>query len=375
MDLDFFDRTAREWILPGIFLGAVVVQLSYLFIFYLRLLFLKKSTGRVSEEPISVCLNVRNEEGRIEKVINQLLDQHYPNFEVFVVDDFSEDCTIQKIGQLAKNNPQLKFTSLNQETRFSEKLSINLALKAAQFDKVLFVRPGSQGISPNFFHKLNDCSEGAQAVITYSNYVPERKFYNRFGRIERFLSFLTSAAYSLTGIPVFYEDANVLFRKGIYFESDGFRGKMNCHFANLELVFNDKVKKGVKVSVDQETFVWEDERLEKRDFDELMRKKVSLKQSLGLGRRFLLFVEDFSKLLFLASFCWFIIVEPQSWLFITVPALFVFVLQFFIVKTMAGHLNEKKIFLSSFLYIFVRPVVHLYHAAKIYVTDKQNKWN
>lgn len=372
MDLDFFDRTAGGWILPGIFLGAVLVELFFLLVFYLRLLFLKKSSESAPEEPISVCLCVRNEEERIVQVLTQLLEQQYGDFEVVAVDDFSEDATLQKIGQMAEKFPKLKFTTISQETRFSEKMSINLALKAAKKSHVILIRPESEHIGPQFLKKTNDLSAGSKLLISYSNFSPERSFYNKLCRTERYLLFLNSAAYSLSGFPVFYQENNILFFKDIYFDSMGFKGKMNHHFANLELIFNEAVKKAVKVSIEEETFIHEKSKIEKKDFTDLIRKKIQLTKRLAFKKRLLLFTEDFSKLAFLLSFVLMLVTEPRIWLFVVLIAVVVFVFQFIIVKKMATRLNEGKIFLSSFVYTYMRPVINLYHASKIFIHDKRN---
>jgi glycosyltransferase involved in cell wall biosynthesis len=372
MNLYFFDRTAGEWIVPGIFLGAVLVELSFLLVFYLRLLFLKKSSENVTEMPVAICLCVRNEEERIGQVLQQLLELDYANFEVVVVDDFSEDCTLQKIGQLAEKYPRLKFTTISQETRFSEKLSINLALKASKSALAVFIRPESEQLDLNYLKKMNNYSDGSNLLINYSNFSSERNFYNKLCRIERYLSFLSSAAYSMAGLPVFYQENNILFPKAIYFDSMGFKGKMNDHFANLELVFNKMAKKEIKVSIDEETFVREDTKIEKKDFSELIRKKIHLKQRLGAGKRLLLFVEDLSKLVFLASLLTIVAIEPQIWLFVVLSTMPVFMLHFIIVKKMTVRLKEDKIFISSFVYSFVRPFINLYYASKIFIHDKRN---
>ena len=372
MDLDFFDSAAKEWIVPGIFFGAVLVELFFLLMFYLRLLFLKKSSGSIPEVPVAICMSVRNEEERIDQVLTQLLCQQYDNYEVVVVDDFSEDCTLQKIGQLAEKHLRLKLTTISQEIRFSEKISVNLALKAANAGHVIFIHPESARIDVQFLKKTNNCAAGSDLLINYSNFSRERKFYNKFCRMERYLSFLNSAAYSLVGLPVFYQENNILFPKAIYFDSTGFKGKMNCHFANMELIFNEIVKKRIKVSVDEETFIREDVNIEKKDFSELIRKKIRLRQKLGTGKRILLFTEDFSKLAFLTGFVLMLVTEPQNWLLVVLTVIPVFMLQFIIVKTMAARLKEDKIFISSFVYGFVRPVVNFYYASKIYIYDKRN---
>lgn len=375
MNFDFFDRTTQEWIIPGIFFGAVLIEIFYQVFFYIRLLFLKKSSENILEKPLSVCFCVRNEEERIDQVMSQLLAQHYSNFEVVVVDDYSEDSTLIRIGQWAQKDSRVKFTSMSQETRFSEKLAINLALKAASSEQVIFVHADALGFDPQYLKKANNRTEEARLTLNYSNYKFEKTFYNKFCRIERFFLFLKSAAYSSKGLSLFFEENNVLFPKDVYFKSEGFRGKMKYHFANLELVFNEKVKGKTNISIDPETFVREDISLERRHLVELINKQIRIKQNLKLGKRLVLTIENYARILFIMTLIWLLITEAQAWLFFLLPAIIVLALQFFIIKSMSARLNEKKIFLSSFVYVFVRPVLQIYFASKIYIIDKRNKWN
>jgi poly-beta-1,6-N-acetyl-D-glucosamine synthase len=61
--------------------------------------------------------------------------------------------------------------------------------------------------------------------------------------------------------------------------------------------------------------------------------------------------------------------------FVVVPAILVLVMQFFILKSVVAHLKEDKILLSSFVYVYIRPVLNLLQATKNYINDKKNKWN
>jgi glycosyltransferase involved in cell wall biosynthesis len=375
MDFNFFERTMMEWIAPAIFLGAVVFELFFLLFFFLRLLFLRKKSGGGTGEPISICLSVRNEEERIESVLTGLLGLDYPNYEVVLVDDFSEDHTLLKVAQLARKYPNLKYTSISQETNFSEKIAINLALKAASHDRVVFLSPDSQSVDPAFLKKLDDNAGDSNLLMGYMNFAPQKKWRNKLCRMERLAAFIDSAAFSLGGLPVIYEDCNVLFRKSIYFEQSGFRGKMNDHFANLELVFNDRFKKKTRVSIDPETFIHEQVRHQRGDFFDLLKKRIRLNQQLGFWKRLVYFMGDLSKYLFLGALVWMLVTEPKNWLFVVVPAMLVFILQFFVLKSVAAHLEEGKIFLSSFVYVYVRPVLNLSQATKNYIHDKRNKWN
>jgi chlorobactene glucosyltransferase len=58
--------------------------------------------------PLSIVVPARNEQRQIEECVRSLLAQRYPNFEVIVVDDCSEDETPVILQRVASANPQLR---------------------------------------------------------------------------------------------------------------------------------------------------------------------------------------------------------------------------------------------------------------------------
>lgn len=372
---DFFDRTLSEWTAYILLVAGFILALSIQFGFYFKLVLLKEPKENIRKKPVSILLSVRNEEERIEKLLLRLLEQQYQDYEVIVVDNFSEDNTLTIIGALSNKYPRLKFSALSQELRFSEKMTVNLALKAAHYDWAIFLSPEAEEISSDFLKKINNEITGEQVIaLNYSNYTPQKGFFNRWCRVERFYSFLTSAAYSLSGIMLFFQQNNVLFRKQIYFESAGFKGRMNEDFANMELLFNTGKKNKVVVSVAPETNLRENVSLAKADFKELVQKRIQIKKKFSIIKRMILGLEDFATILLLSGFIWLLITEIEYWFIFSIPVILALGFHLFIVKSLQNRLNEKKIFLSSFIYLFVRPVISGYHRLALAIYMQRNKW-
>jgi glycosyltransferase involved in cell wall biosynthesis len=372
---DFFDRSLYEWIAYILLITGFIIAMFIQFGFYFKLVFLKEFKENIQEKPVSILLSVRNEEERIEKLLLCLLNQQYQDYEVIVVDNFSEDNTLTIIGALSKKYPRLKFSALSQELRFSEKMAVNLALKAAHYEWVIFLSPGAEGISPDFLQKINnEITDEQSLALNYINYIPRKSFYNTWCRIERFYSFLTSAAYSLSGILLFFQQSNVLFRKQFYFESAGFKGRMNDDFANMELLFNTGKKNKVVVSVDPDTSIREDVSLGKTDFTELVQKRIQIKKNFSLIKRMILGLEDFAAILLFTSLVWLLITEIQYWFIFSIPVIIVLGVHLFIVKSLQNRLSEKKIFISSFIYLLVRPVISAYYRTILAIQMQRNKW-
>ncbi len=374
MTPDFFDRTFYEWTGYMLLTAGTVLALAIQFGIYFKLVLLKAAKENSHRHPVSILLSTRNDEGRIGKLLHQLFSQDYEDYEVVVVDNFSEDNTLTIIGALSKQYPRLKFSALNQEMRFSGKMVVNLALKAARNDWVIFVTPAIEEITPAFLKKINnEITSDRTVTLNYINYQPQKGFYNTWCRVERFYSFLTSAAYSLSGIVLFFQQSNVLFRKQLYFESAGFKGRMNENFADMELLFN-RAKIKVRISSDPDTSLRENVSPGRSDFADLVQKRILIKEKFSRIKRAILSLEDLAAILLFAGLIWLLATEIHHWFIFLIPVFLVLAVHLFIVKTLRKRLNEKKIFLSSLVYLLVKPVVSCYHRMLLAIHLQRNKW-
>ncbi|MBN8584259.1 MAG: glycosyltransferase [Ignavibacteria bacterium] len=71
----------------------------------------RKSYPKINDEKlpfVSVLIPARNEEHNISQIVNSLLVQDYPSFEVIVLDDNSDDSTGEILHNIKKLHPQLK---------------------------------------------------------------------------------------------------------------------------------------------------------------------------------------------------------------------------------------------------------------------------
>ncbi|WP_372773245.1 glycosyltransferase family 2 protein [Mangrovibacterium sp.] len=377
MTQEFFSRPFYEW--SGylvLFLGfilSLVIQL----VFYRRILPANGVSDSAKEErSISVLLNVRNESERIEQFLLSLLNQNYSNFEIVVVDDFSGDSTLSILGVMAQKYPKIKFSSLNQETRYSEKMAMNLAMKAAKNDWVLLLTPETRLDDPNYLSRMNDAlGPDEQVLVSYVNYEAGVGRYNRLCRLERLSAFWQASASHSASAPLFFQQVNVLFNKQLYFSSGGFKGKMNAHYAGLELILNQLDGLKVKYYVSPETNLRQNYTTDKSEFEDLLRKHVRLFSGLNFSKKKLAVLELIAKVMVLVGLIGLLKTDLSYWyVFVPLPLIILFV-HLFLVKSLLNRLAEKKIFLSSLMYVFVKPFLYLFQTTSIYLQLQRNKWN
>lgn len=354
-----------------------LVQLYYLLRYYLKLAFYRNDQVDPERKPISVILPVRNEEERIREIVARFAGQSFENYQLIVINQFSEDNTLTVLNTMAEVDSRLKITSLSQETRFNDKQSINIGLKGAEFPWVVLVSSASGNIHPEWLERFSGLLRGdVAAVVAYSNVARSKGFRNLVCRLERFHQFMISGSWILAGKPFVFSETNIVFQRSVYFDGLGFRNKLNRNFANLELIFNESFRKGqVKLSVFPETVVRENIEDDRGDHVKLLKKSVQIRQSLSFGKKFSLFADDLSRILLLGLATALPIIYSDYWLtLLAVPFLYLVTLAI-IVNLIRRRLNEQKIFLSSFVYILIKPLINWWVYWFMYVIQRRNKWN
>jgi biofilm PGA synthesis N-glycosyltransferase PgaC len=354
-----------------------LIQIYYLLRYYLKLARHKDDTPNSNSNQVTIIIPVRNEEDRIREILNNFSDQQFEDYQLLVINEHSEDNTYEILNVLAETNPKLKVTSLSQEIRFSGTQAINIGLKGASSPWILLLTSFSGQINPVWLEKLNSIiTPETDAVIAYTNVERAKGFRNMLCRLERFNQFMVSGAWTLAGKPFVFNENNILFKKSMYFDTLGFRHKLNRNFANLELIFNENFKKGkVKISTNPELAVRELIEDDRGDHLKLLKKGVQIRQSLSWSKKISLFTDDLTRILLPILAASLIIIHPEYWITIlSLPFIYI-VLLLFTVKILLNRLNERKIFLSSFVYILIKPLINWWFLWSMYLIHRRSRWN
>jgi poly-beta-1,6-N-acetyl-D-glucosamine synthase len=375
--INFKILTTRDIIFLASLLVVFFIQVYFLLRYYLKLARHRDSEPVQSSNPISIILSVRNEEQNIREIVNKFNEQQFEDYQLLVINVHSEDNTDGILNVLAETNPKLKVTSLSQETQFSEKQIINIGLKGASSPWIVLLTSATGEINPGWLDKMNSLlAPETDLVVAYTNIERLKGFRNLICRLERFNQFMISGAWTLAGKPFVFNENNVLFKKSMYFETLGFRHKMNRNFANLELIFNENLKKGqVKITTNPELAIREHIEDDRGDHIRLLKKGVQIRQCLAWPKKISLFMDDLTRILFPGLITTLIILHTEYWItFLALPLLYL-VLLAIIVKMLLNRLNERKLFLSSLVYILLKPILNWWFFWSMYLIHRRNRWN
>jgi len=297
-------------------------------------------------------------------------------FEVVAVDDFSQDSSFTVLGVLKCKHKNLRFSSLNQETRYSEKMAQNIALKAARHDWVMVIPPSVNGVDSRWLSTISSrLGNNNEVVVNYSNLKANGRLYNILYRSESFFQQLKSFGFILNGLSFINFEENVAFKKEKYFEAGGFKQKINEPYANLELIINTFInKKKTHIIFSSSTVLRKEIPVNRIHFMELIKKELHVRKHLPFLKKFIIVAERIVTLLFLPVSVLVFLFIPEL-LLVLVVLLIAYLFAFsLIIKISLDRLNERKLFLSSLIVGMLMPYFKLVYQVYFYYFSRKRKW-
>lgn len=283
----------------------LVIQLFYYLFFYLRLAFHKSKISNTGYFPVSVVICARDEAENLEKFLPSILEQDYPDFEVVVVNDCSEDETEDVLKRMTYKYPKLRFTSIKKDEKFvhGKKLALTIGIKSALHEVVLFTDADCY-VSGNQWIKemVQSCSPSTEIILGYGGYEKRKGFLNKFIRFDTFFIGMQYLAFAKAGIPYMGVGRNLSYKKELFFKNKGFASHARLDSGDDDLFVNETAsKRNTAVVISQGGITWS---VPKTKFSSWIRQKRRHRTTFKRYRwnhRVLLAAEPLSRFFFYLS--------------------------------------------------------------------------
>ena len=227
-------------ILIIVFLAAVGIQLLYLLCFLIAL-GRKRKEGSHEHVPVSVVVCAHDEAENLQELVPQLLSQDYPEFEVIIVNDRSNDSTFDYLLEATQENPRLRMVNVKEtpERVNGKKYGITLGIRAAAYEWILLTDADCRPTGPNWIRSMSrHFTEDAKFVLGFSPYVRKRGFLNRFIRFETILTAVQYFAFGLLSNPYMGVGRNLAYRKSLFLQQKGFNNFLHVTGGDDDLFVN-----------------------------------------------------------------------------------------------------------------------------------------
>ena len=205
------------------------VQLHYYAVAYNRIIrfrLLRERPKRRENPPISVIVALRGESERfLVDELPTLLSQEYSTYEVVVVYIGGDTDYYDELQRIRDNHSYMRLTKMggNERLYISTKQALNVGIKSAQYDSLLFTTPGATPLSNEWVATMAKGFERGSVVIAPA--IPHFERNNLATFIMRMIehNMLRNAmARAVEGKPYYAPRSNYGFDRNLYERTRGY---------------------------------------------------------------------------------------------------------------------------------------------------------
>jgi biofilm PGA synthesis N-glycosyltransferase PgaC len=368
-------------IVAGIFLLMFLIQLYFFLRFYRRAFFKKSFVYRKTEnssESVSIIICARNEASNLEKNLPLILSQDYPDYEVIVVNDRSEDETEEVLKRFAAHFPRLHISEVRKDPMFThgKKLALTLGIKASSNEWLLLTDADCTPAGKNWLSNMQrNFTNDKDIVLGYGGYIKERGLINLLIRYETVFTAMQYMGMAVAGKPYMGVGRNLAYRKSVFFSNKGFASHSNLYSGDDDLFVNETANSSnVAVEMHPESFTWSEAEKTFNDWYIQKKRHLTTAPRYSFKTKFRLIVENISRILFVASFIYLLITYPYPEYVLVVFGILL-LLKGIIYKIVFTRLNESILFLTSPFIDLIIPLFYSYiHLSNLF-ERKRRRWN
>jgi poly-beta-1,6-N-acetyl-D-glucosamine synthase len=361
-----------------IFCFAAAIQFYYWIWFYQAPLRYKPIKQDCGKPPVSVIICARNEAANLTRFLPVVLEQDYPDFEVVLVNDCSEDRTDEIIGEFLLKYKNLKVSSITRDPKFThnKKFAQFIGIKAAANDLLVFTDADCHPESDKWLSALvSNFDKDTKIVLGYGGYIREKGLVNMYIRSDSMFIAMQYLGMALKRIPYMGVGRNLAYRRQLFFSNKGF-GEHNHVISGDDDLFVNSVatKQNTKIEISNGSHT---RSVPGSTFSQFLSQKqrhfTTAKYYKPL-HKFLLFTEPFSRMVVYISFG-FLISMLFLWPYVVAIFCLRLIIQIITLILIQKKLNEKGLVFFSLIFDIFSPLMNiLIYMLQMRNRSGQNKW-
>lgn len=358
------------------FLVVLLVQMIYYWVFFSRLAFYKPRKVSGEKPPVSVIVLARNQYNDLQRTLPVLLGQDYPEFEIVVVDDNSDDGSDEMLEKLAEQHANLRVVKLTQSLNWfkGRKFPLSLGIKSANHDVLLLTDIQFQPAGKNWISEMAaSYSPNTEIVLGYSTYHTPAKL-NKWLRFMAFYDGLLYLSMALSGLTFKGIGSNLSYRKSLFYRNKGFSSHYVINAGDDELFVNKTaIRNNVRVQISNESLVKSLKPVSVLQWLENEKIRLSIRRYFKFGQRALISIFSISTFLFYLIFALLLLLKIQWPVVVGIFAVRL-ITQMIIFGLAQKKLSEKRLLLLSPLFEILLVLVDLFIWIRL-LFSKKSTWS
>lgn len=208
---------------------AIVAFVYLIFLFYFIVPLIRKTKNNsaqhvnIVEEGVSVIVVAKNEAKNLSLHLRKVLEQDYPNFEVVVASDHSNDNTLEVLREFEREFKNLRILDIQDWHSEGKKAALTRAVFYAQNEILLFTDADCEPSSNQWIRSMSRLyQDKIDFVLGYGGYAKTGGLLNALVRFDAAQIAALSFGFAKAGMAYMGVGRNLSYRKSLFINSKGF---------------------------------------------------------------------------------------------------------------------------------------------------------
>lgn len=285
-----------------VFIAIIIIQLFYYLGVFSSFSFSKDHENNPKRIPISVIVYARNQAEEVKRLLPNLVNQNYHDFELVLVDNASSDETLDIFKEYAQMFSNIRLCRVENNETFwnNKKYAQTLAIKASKNEYLLFI-DAEQSIDNEFWimSMASNFTLNKTIILGPWMYKKSKGFFNKIIRFDAVYAQLHSFAWTNYGSSFSYSTKNIAYKKEMFYKVNGFISHINNRLGEREFFLNEvSTSKNTTFTISKNTFVYSEPIIKLNEWKLKKKNDELIVSTLSLANKFKVRFYNTSQLLF-----------------------------------------------------------------------------
>jgi len=375
LNLEFQYEGLVMLVLFAVFAAGLLIQLLFYWVFFSRLAFYRRRDKTQSAPPVSVIISARNEYLNLQQFLPSILEQDYPEYEVVVVNDASDDDTNELLQDISRKYSHLKVIQFARNLNFftGKKFPLSLGIKSAAHDVLVFTDADCRPRDNQWISRMaSHYDDKTEIVLGYGAYEKKKGILNTLIRYDTFHVAVQYLSFSLMGLTYMGVGRNLSYRKSLFYRLKGFTSHYKIASGDDDLFINraaNRKNATIEISPESHTISVPEKRWRRY----IRQKKRHLTTAKYYKWKFKILLTAYSVSQFFVWLLFFVLIFYKFNMFYLLVLIGVkLISQLIITNFCLNKLKEEKLLLISplieLIFVILNPFIAISNL--IYKTDK-----